>query len=76
MEVIAGPDKDRHEHVEEFKKFQKTKTSGKFSEVQLWGSSEGIQKRVRLADIRAEQQKPEQPKQSNQPKPEPKKESK
>jgi hypothetical protein len=53
-EVLVHPDKDREAHVEAFKKFQRTGTSGAFSEVQLWGSDIGIQKRIRLADIKAE----------------------
>lgn len=53
-EILVGPDKARNEHVDEFRKFQARRASGQFSEVQLWGSSEGIQKRLRLSDIKAE----------------------
>ena len=51
--VILGPDKERHEHVDSFKRFQDKPASADLAEVQLWGSSEGIQKRQKLMTIQA-----------------------
>lgn len=51
--VILGPDKPRNEHVDAFKRWQDKPVSNDLSEVQLWGSSEGIQKRQRLMTVQA-----------------------
>ena len=64
--VLVGPERVRDEHVEEVRKFSSRRVSSEFSEVQLWGSGEGIQKRIKLSSIEAsikpEAPKPEAPK--------------